>query len=89
MTPSPVNEACVKRLLDLLRFYVRADVREEVQRVVVPYVRTGYNEDEVTDFLTLKISQKVIRHGFYKLVKELRRGKCDAESAYEEEFLPN
>lgn len=83
---APVSESCVKRLLDLLPFYVREDVRLEVQKVVVPYVRTGSNDDEVTNFITQMIQDKKIRHGFYRVVKDLRLGKCDVPCAYTDEF---
>jgi hypothetical protein len=86
MSPTSPVEACVQRLLALLPFYVRSDVRGEVRDVVVPYLRTGEDENQVTDYLALSIKKNLIRHGFYKLVKDLRRGKCDVESSYEDEY---
>ena len=85
---SQTQEACVQRLLDLFPLYVRQDARSEVQRVVVPYVRSGSRnqEEDVTQFLAKMTREQKVRDGFYKLVRELRRGKVDVEAAYTTEF---
>jgi len=72
--------------VELIPYYVRQDLRPEVLDTVVPYVRSGRNEDEVTNYIAGKLKERTIRHGFYKVVKDLRCGNCGIESAYVEEF---
>lgn len=86
MSPAGDNEASVRRLIDLLPLYVREDIRDEVRQVLVPYIRAGRNDTDIMEYIAAKINLNQIRHGFYKVVSELRRGHSEVESAYEQEF---
>lgn len=86
-SPKNVSELCVQRLLDVMGFYVREGVRHEVQRCVVPYVRTGLNEQETLECVGAYVASGDVRSGFYKLLADLRKGDSEAECIYTEEFV--
>ena len=86
MTP-PTSELCIKRLLDVLKYYVREDLRVEVQRIVVPYVRYGENLQPTMESLAVLQRDGFIRPGFIKLLGDLRKGDHEAECVYDEEFI--
>lgn len=86
MSPETSSEHCVRRFLDVQRFYVQSDVRMDVQKVVVPYIRYGNLESDVMEFLAPLVNSGKIRNGFFKLLRDLRLGDSEAQCLYDKEF---
>lgn len=86
LSDGQVIETRVKQLLDLLPLYVRSDVRSEVQKVVVPYIRYGGEHSVIADYIAQLIVKRVVRHGFYKVLADIRRGNVNVRSAYSNTF---